>query len=65
MTTRSLESPIPDCLRTTRAPVASGGGVFGGYKGTCAIIGRGARAIGRDISTWLGNPTDGAELGDP
>jgi hypothetical protein len=42
----------------------SGGGVFGGYKGTCAIVGRCAKAIGKDIAQWLEDPKKGSELGD-
>ena len=42
----------------------SGGGMFGGYKGTCSIVGRCAKAIGKDIARWLESPTDGAHLGD-
>jgi len=42
----------------------SGGGFLGGYKGTCSIIGRCAKTIGKDIATWLENPKDGAHLGD-
>ena len=42
----------------------SGGGVFGGYKGTCAIVGRCAKAIGKDISIWLQNPGKNSRLGD-
>ena len=42
----------------------SGGGMFAGYKGTCSIVGRCAKTIGKDISKWLENPTDGAALGD-
>lgn len=42
----------------------SGGGVFGGYKGTCGIVGRCAKAIGKDISRWLENPQMDSKLGD-
>jgi hypothetical protein len=42
----------------------SGGGMFAGYKGTCSIIGRCAKTIGKDIAGWLKNPKDGARLGD-
>ena len=47
-----------------RAKRFSGGGAFGGFKGTCAILGRTTKALGKDIATWLKNPTDGAALGD-
>ncbi len=42
----------------------SGGGFFGAYKGTCAIMGRCVKALGRDIAEWLQNPTRHAALGD-
>jgi len=42
----------------------SGGGMFAGYKGTCSIMGRCVKAIGKDISIWLKNPTKNAHLGD-
>lgn len=42
----------------------SGGGVFGGYKGTCSIIGRCAKAIGKDIAGWLENPQKDSKLGN-
>jgi len=42
----------------------SGGGMFAAYKGTCSIVGRCAKSIGKDISNWLENPTDDASLGD-
>jgi hypothetical protein len=47
-----------------RAKRFTTGGAFGGFKGTCSIIGRTTKAIGRDIAAWLQNPVDGAELGD-
>jgi hypothetical protein len=42
----------------------SGGGMFGGYKGTCAILGRCVKTLGRDVSEWLAHPTPQAVLGD-
>ncbi len=47
-----------------RAKRFSTGGAFGGFKGTCAIIGRCAKAIGQDIAGWLASPTPNAQLGD-
>ncbi len=42
----------------------SGGGFFGAYKGSCAVLGRTTKVLGKDIINWLGNPVDGAHLGD-
>ena len=42
----------------------SGGGAFGFYKGTCAIAGRCAKALGKDIADWLKNPAVDSRLGD-
>jgi len=42
----------------------SGGGVFGGYKGTCGIVGRCAKAIAKDIAGWLENPAKDSRLGN-
>lgn len=47
-----------------KAARMSGGGAFGGYKGSCAVLGRTVRAIGNDIALWLSSPIDGAKLGD-
>jgi hypothetical protein len=47
-----------------RAKRYSTGGAFGGFKGTCSIIGRCTKAIGDDIAGWLGAPTQNAQLGD-
>ena len=42
----------------------SGGGMFGAYKGTCAIMGRCVKALGRDVAEWLRHPSPDAVLGD-
>ena len=42
----------------------TGGGAFGGYKGTCAILGRCVKAIGKDVGEWLLAPKMNAKLGD-
>jgi len=42
----------------------SSGGAFGGFKGTCAILGRCIQSLGKDIAVWLKNPTMNAMLGD-
>lgn len=40
------------------------GGAFGGFKGSCSVLGRTVEAMGEDIATWLTDPRDGATLGD-
>lgn len=42
----------------------SGGGMFGGYKGTCSILGRCVKTLGKDVAEWLAHPTPQAVLGD-
>jgi hypothetical protein len=42
----------------------SGGGMFAAYKGTCAILGRCVKTLGRDVAEWLIHPTSQAVLGD-
>lgn len=42
----------------------STGGMFGGFKGTCSIVGRCGKVIGKDIAAWLKNPSENAKLGD-
>ena len=49
---------------TFRAVRYSGGGAWGGYKGTCAILGRCAKAIGKDVAGWLESPGMNSRLGD-
>lgn len=42
----------------------SGGGAFATFKGTCSILGRCVKALGRDVSEWLQHPAKGSVLGD-
>ena len=51
-------------IASFRAKRYSTGGAFGGFKGTCSIIGRCTKAIAQIIAEWLKNPVDGARLGD-
>lgn len=53
-----------ELVASFRARRNSGGGAFGGYKGSCSVLGRTVRTLGRDIADWLDNPRDGARLGD-
>ena len=43
---------LVDSYETTRE---SGGGVFGAYKGSCAVLGRCTKVLGKDIAEWLEN----------
>jgi len=47
-----------------KASRASMGGFMGAYKGTCALLGRCTKTLGKDIAEWLKNPVDKATLGD-
>ncbi len=40
------------------------GGAFAGYKGSCSVLGRTVKAMGKDIAQWLKEPIDKAMLGD-
>ncbi|MGR9074234.1 MAG: hypothetical protein ACU833_14330 [Gammaproteobacteria bacterium] len=42
----------------------SGGGLFAEYKGTCSILGRCVKALGKDIAAWLEHPGKQSVLGD-
>jgi len=43
---------------------SSGGGAFAGFKGTCSILGRTVKVLGRDVAAWLQNPVMGAVIGE-
>lgn len=40
------------------------GGAFGGFKGSCSVLGRTVEVLGQDVGGWLKDPRDGAALGD-
>lgn len=40
------------------------GGAFGGYKGTCSLLHRVAKAVAKDVGEWLPSPTMDAKLGE-
>ena len=41
--------------RSTRLTRTTGGGAFGGFKGTCAILERDSATLGKDVARWAGN----------
>lgn len=49
---------------TFKARRTTTGGAFGGYKGTCSLLGRTAKAIAKDVSAWLAAPSMDARLGE-
>jgi hypothetical protein len=42
----------------------SGGGYWGAYRSSCSVLGRIAKALGKDVAHWLASPYDGAMMGD-
>ena len=40
------------------------GGAWGGFKGTCGMLGRCTKSLGKDVATWLSSPSMNAKLGD-
>ena len=51
-------------LATFRGMRVSGGGYFGRFKSSCAVLAGTANALGKDIARWLNEPRDGSALGD-
>ena len=41
--------------RSTRLTRTTGGGAFGGFKGTCAMLERDSATLGKDVARWAGN----------
>jgi len=53
MTVRAELLQSGKVMATTTKERTSGGGAFGGMKGTCQIFGRVAKALGSDVAGWL------------
>jgi hypothetical protein len=51
-------------IASFRAQRTSGGGAWGGYKGTCGILEICGEELGEDIGLWLRAPTKDALLGE-
>ena len=51
-------------LSTVHAARRSSGGFMGGFKGSCSVLGRAAKALGKDIGKWLSNPVDNVYIGN-
>lgn len=51
-------------IASFRAKRNSGGGFGGGFKGSCSVLGRTVKTLGKDIAQWLANPEDDAWLGN-
>ena len=49
---------------TFTAHRVTSGGIGGAYRGTCSLLARCARALGKDVAAWLRNPTMDAKLGE-
>jgi len=47
-----------------KAARQSGGGFFGAYKSSCAVLGGSVKRLARDTAEWASFPDDGARLGD-
>ena len=43
---------------------SSMGGAFGGFKGSCSVLGRCVKTLAEDISAWLQNPAKDSRIGE-
>jgi len=59
MTVRAELLQSGKVMATTTKERTSGGGAFGGMKGTCQIFGRVAKTLGSDVAGWLPSAAKG------
>lgn len=50
---------------TTVLSRSSGGGFLGGFKGTCTILDRVAKALGNDVGRWVARSSASTSTGQP
>lgn len=53
-----------EVIGTFRGRRDSMGGAFAGYKGSCSVLGRTVKALGKDVADWLAAPAMDSDLGD-
>jgi hypothetical protein len=51
-------------IATVRGMRKSSGGFMGGFKGSCSVLGRTVKVLGKDLSVWLRHPTKRGYIGD-
>ena len=55
----SIEATLVEngkAVRTTKLTRSTTGGAFGGFKGTCSLVERCAKALGKDVAQWANDP---------
>jgi len=51
-------------LGSFEAARRTGGGMFAGFKGSCAVLARSVKALAQDTVRWMKKPSEKAMLGD-
>jgi len=51
-------------LGSFEAARRTSGGMFAGFKSSCAVLGRAVKVLGQDTAKWMKKPSSNAELGD-
>lgn len=60
----TLKSSSGKSLGSFTASRFSTGGAFGGFKGTCGILRRISKALGKDVAKFLAAPEEGVQMGN-